>query len=100
MKADKSNSDDGKNDAAAIDLREIRELARRFSPDQIENCIRQQMEAGTNVCLKNEATEVVIGELAKAEFVRDLMDKGLSQNDAFRELARRIRQITRMKEVM
>ncbi len=74
-----------------IHIREIRELAKRFAPEQIENCITQQMQEGANVCDMSGTTEYVISELAKASFVRDLMDKGMSMTDAVRELAKRIR---------
>jgi hypothetical protein len=74
-----------------IDVKEIRELAKKFSPEEIETCIKQQLEEGTNVCEITGPTEYVIGELAKAEFVKALMGKGMSLTDAVRELARRIR---------
>jgi hypothetical protein len=74
-----------------IDVKEIRELAKKFSPEEIETCIKQQLEEGTNVCEIKGPTEYVIGELAKAEFVKTLMGKGMPLTDAVRELARRIR---------
>ncbi|HAK88698.1 MAG TPA: hypothetical protein DHV16_07515 [Nitrospiraceae bacterium] len=70
---------------------EIRELAKKFAPEQIENCITQQMQEGMNICDISGPTEHVISELAKASLVRDLTDKGMSLNDAVRELAKRIR---------
>jgi len=76
-----------------MDISEIKELARRFSPEEIEGCITQQLETGENICLKDESTERIINELSKARFIRDLMEQGYSLADAFRELARRIRQI-------
>lgn len=76
-----------------IDLQEIKELSKRFTPEQIEGCITQQLETGENVCLRDESSEKIINELAKARFVRSLMDEGLSLADALRELARRMRQI-------
>lgn len=75
-----------------IDLQEIKELSKRFTPEQIEGCITQQLETGENVCLRDESSEKIINELAKARFVRSLMDEGLSLADALRELARRMRQ--------
>ncbi|MBA4348788.1 MAG: hypothetical protein C0415_02225 [Thermodesulfovibrio sp.] len=72
-------------------IKEIRELAGKFKPDEIEQCIAQQISEGTNICYIGGHTEHVVNELSKAEFVRDLMDKGMSMNDAVRELARRIR---------
>lgn len=77
----------------AIDFKEIRELAARFSPDEIEGCIMQQMEEGRNVCDLAGPTEFVINELSKASFVREQIDKGMSLMDAVRELARRIRNV-------
>lgn len=53
-----------------MDVREIRELAERFSLDQIEQCIGQQIETDANVCLRNESTEKIINELSKAPFIR------------------------------
>ena len=77
-----------------LDVREIRELAKKFTPEEIEGCITEQLSAGKNVCLVDNSTERIINELAKAEFVRRLMDKeGMSLADALRELARRMRLI-------
>lgn len=74
-----------------MNVREIRDLAKKFSPDQIEECITQQIETGENVCLRDYSTQVVVGELAKAEFIKKLMGDGMSLADALRELARRMR---------
>ncbi len=74
-----------------IDIREIRELARRFTPDEIESCIAEQIQSGSNVCEVSGPTEQVINELAKAQFVRQMTDRGTPQMQAVRELARRIR---------
>lgn len=76
-----------------IDLQEIKELSKRFTPEQIEGCITQQLETGQNVCLRDEPSERIINELAKARFVRSMMDEGMSLADALRELARRMRQV-------
>lgn len=74
-----------------MDIKEIREMAKKFTPEEIETCIKQQLREGANICEVTGPTERVIGELAKAEFVKDLMGKGMSLTDAVRELARRIR---------
>jgi uncharacterized protein YoaH (UPF0181 family) len=73
------------------DIKEIKELTKRFTPEQIEGCITQQIETGENICLRNESAEKIINELSKAEFIRDLIDEGMSLADALRELARRMR---------
>jgi phosphoribosyl-ATP pyrophosphohydrolase len=76
-----------------MDVREIKELAKKFSPEQIEGCIGQELETGANVCLRDESSEKVVNELAKAQFVRALVEKGVPLADALRELARRMRQV-------
>jgi len=75
------------------EVKEIKEVAKKFSPEQIEACITQQMDTGENVCLEDGTSEKIISELAKAEVVRGFMDKGISLSDALRELARRMRLI-------
>jgi uncharacterized protein YoaH (UPF0181 family) len=77
----------------SIDIKEIKEIAKRFSPEQIEGCITQQIDTGENVCLTDESAEKIINELAKAQFIREMMENGMSLADALRELAGRMRQI-------
>ncbi len=74
-----------------IDIREVRELARRFTSEEIERCIQQELKEGENICDVKGPIEYVVGELAKAEVVKKLMEEGMSITDAIRELARRIR---------
>ena len=76
-----------------MDVKEIKELAKRFTPEQIEGCITQQLETGKNVCLKNPSAEYIINELSKAEFIKKLMNEGMELADALRELAKRMRSI-------
>ena len=77
-----------------MDIREIRELAKKFTPEQIEGCITQQVETGKNVCIENESTEKILNELSEAGFIRELMGNGMTLADALRELARRMRRIS------
>ncbi|MCX8027465.1 MAG: hypothetical protein N3A62_06395 [Thermodesulfovibrionales bacterium] len=74
-----------------IDIAEIKELASRFTLKDLEWCITQQIEAGENICKKTGDHMEIINELAKANFVRELVEKGTPLNEAIRELARRIR---------
>ncbi|MGB9716379.1 MAG: hypothetical protein ACPL1G_08245 [Thermodesulfovibrionales bacterium] len=78
-----------------IFIKEIKELAKRFTSEEIESCIQQQLKEGENICDVKGPVEYVIGELAKAEFVKKLMEEGMSISDAVRELARRIRLVQR-----
>lgn len=82
--------------AIDMDIREIKELAEKFSPEQIEGCITQQLDTGENVCLRDASSEKIINELSKAQFVRDLIEKGMSKADALRELAHRMRQMQKI----
>lgn len=70
---------------------ELKEIAKRFTPEQIEGCITQQIETGENICLTDENSDKIITELSKAGVVRNLMEEGMSLADALRELARRMR---------
>lgn len=75
----------------AFHITEIRNLARKYTPGEIEGCIRSQVEEGSNVCHNEGPSEKIINELAKAAFVRDLMEKGVPASEAIRSLAERIR---------
>lgn len=70
---------------------ELKEIAKKFTPEQIEGCITQQIETGENICLTDENSDKIITELSKAGVVRNLMEEGMSLADALRELARRMR---------
>jgi hypothetical protein len=76
-----------------MNIKEIKELASKFTPQQLENCILQTVENGKNECEITGEVEEVINTLAKAQVVRELMDKGMGQMEAIRELAKRIRKI-------
>ena len=76
-----------------MDVKEIKDIARKYSPEQIEGCITQQLETGKNVCLKDASTEHIINELSKAEFIKRRMAEGMELADALRELAKRMRNI-------
>ncbi len=72
-------------------IAEIRELARRFSPAELETCIQQQLSGGSNPCEEEGSPEDTISVLAKAEYVRHLVENGMPLGAAIRELGRRIR---------
>ncbi|MBF0317783.1 MAG: hypothetical protein HQL04_06370 [Nitrospirae bacterium] len=77
----------------SVQLKEVRELANRFTPAEIETCITQQLQDGINECKMGGPTDHVINELSKAEFVRTRMEAGLTLTDAMRELAKKIRNV-------
>ena len=79
------------NQDSGIHVKEIRELARRFSAEQIEKCIQAELEDKTNPCYQDEDIMTVVNVLSKAEFVKSLVEQGWRLPDAIRELGRRIR---------
>jgi hypothetical protein len=81
-----------------MDTGDLKKLAEKYSPEQLEACIRQQLEKGENACDLVDETDEVITALSKAEVVRELMDQGLTFSQALRELGKRIRAIYSTEE--
>ena len=75
----------------AIDIKEIRQLARMFSPEEIEHCIEMHLRQEKHKCPLTGTDEHIINTLAKAQFVRKRVNEGASLIDAIREIAERIR---------
>lgn len=93
-----TTNDEARSPHPDIHLAEIRALAQRFSPDELEACIREQLAEGANVCEPSGRTEEIVGVLAKAEFVKALMEKGFTLPAAVRELGRRMRAVQQLGE--
>lgn len=81
-----------------LHLAEIRTLAQRFSPEELEACLNDQIQKGENVCESSGRTEEIVSVLAKAEFVKALMGKGATLPEAIRDLGRRIRALQQQGE--
>lgn len=77
----------------SMDTKDLKKLIDQFSAEQLETCIRQQVEKGENACDIVDETDEVIAALSKAEVVRELMDQGMTFSGALRELGRRIRAV-------
>jgi len=76
-----------------MDTKELKKLVEKYSPDQLESCILQQLSKGENECELVDGSDDVITALSKAGVVRELMDHGMKFSDALRELGRRIRAV-------
>ena len=72
---------------------DLKNITEKYSADQLEACIRQQLAKGENACEIVDGSDSVIEDLSKAEVVRELMDQGMKFSDALRELGRRIRAV-------
>ena len=79
-----------------MNIKEIKELAKKFSPEQLELCINQTLKMGKpqlEGCEVSGDVVEVLNTLAKAQTVKELMEQGMTEIEAIRELARRIRKI-------
>ncbi len=79
-----------------MNIKEIKELAKKFTPEQIESCIQETLKIGKPTlegCDVSGDTLEILNTLAKAETVRELMEQGMTEIEAIRELARRIRKL-------
>ncbi len=79
-----------------MNIKEIKELAKKFTPEQIEKCIDQTLKIGKPTlkgCEVSGDVMEILNTLAKAETVRELMEQGMTEVEAIRELARRIRKL-------
>ncbi len=76
-----------------METKELKKLVEKYSFEQLESCIVQQVSKGENECELVDGSDEVIAALSKAEVVRELMDEGRSFSEALRELARRIRAV-------
>ncbi len=74
-----------------IDIKEVRKLANMFTIEEIENCIALHLRKEKHSCPLTGTDDHIINELAKAQYVRDRVDKGVLPLDAIRELAEKIR---------
>ncbi len=76
-----------------METKELKKLIEKFSAEQLETCIQQQVEKGENACNIIDETNEVIATLSKAEVIRELMDEGRTFAEALREVGRRIRAV-------
>lgn len=78
-----------------MNIKEIKELSMKFSPQQIEKCINETLKNGrplTEGCNPSGDIIEILNTLAKAQTVRELMEQGMSQVEAIREIAKKIRE--------
>ena len=83
-----------------MNLKEIKEIAQKFTPEEIEMCINETLKNGEpspQDCKVSGDIVEKLDTLSKAQFVRGLVEKGYSEIDAIRELARKIREIQSLK---
>ena len=72
-------------------MAKIRALVTRLNLDTIERCQDLALRGERNSCFQASRSEDVINVLAKAGFVSQLIQKGMSLPVAMRELGKRMR---------
>ena len=78
----------------SVNIKEIRSLAVTYNADSLERCLQSQLVRGENVCRSGDDTGELVSLLAKAAFVRSVVDKeGVSVNEAVRVLGARMRRV-------
>ena len=73
---------------------QVRELAAQHESDELETCMEEQINTGSNSCVVEGDAERAMGILAKAGFVKSQQAQGKTMQEAMRELGKRIRQFT------
>ncbi len=72
----------------------VRELASRYSHDELEHCITQQLTDGVNPCLAENDPDTVVAILAQASYVSEWVKKGFSLPQGMRALGAQRRQFS------
>lgn len=76
----------------SVSIKEIRKLAAGFSAGSLERCLDSQLDVGENVCMRRGDSEEIVSLLAKAVFVRNVVEREeVSINNAVRVLGARMR---------
>lgn len=76
-------------------IQHVRELAEKYSHDELERCIDQQIMEGTNSCQCCETAEETVNVLSKASWIKKQIEDGHCQSvtDAIRKLAASMRAV-------
>ena len=77
-------------------MKKIKELAEKYSSEELEKCIDQHLREGQNVCFFGTDDTETMNKLSKASYIKQLVEKGESENvtDAIRKLASSMRGMT------
>lgn len=79
------------NNDARMDLKEIRELAAKYSVAELDSLVEEMLRTEGDALQSDAERSELFNSLVKAETVRGLMDQGMSEGEAIRELGRRMR---------
>ena len=81
-------------------MKDIREMAEKYSHSELEACIQQQIEQGSNDCFKGETPDETMAVLSKASFVKKQVEDGKAGSvlDGVRQMAASIRSLGQNKK--
>jgi len=89
----KTQSQQNQQTHATMHIAEIRELAKQFDADSIQQCMERARQNKPNPCYTAGEQEEVMNVLAKADFVTAQIQQGRSMAEAIRELGKRVRSL-------
>ena len=73
-----------------MNLRNIKDISEKYTSEEIHKCIDNYLKTGEQKFLID--SDDIIGDLSKAEFIRNLMEEeSMTQVEAIRELANKMR---------
>ena len=76
----------------------IRALAQNFSAAELDHCLARQIEMQSNRCLVCADNVMSVDLLARAAWVRNLVEKtGVTPDQALRKLGHRMRRVHRLQ---
>jgi hypothetical protein len=75
-----------------MNIKSIRELAQKYTAEELEACIEDEIGLMKNACYLGDSPEETVDSLSKASYIRQMMDReNLPLNEALRKLAQTIR---------
>jgi hypothetical protein len=74
-------------------LTAVRALVGKFDAAAIGQCLNLVVRGETNPCFRAASEEEVVTVLARAAFVAEQIQQGLTMGEAIRELGRRMRSL-------
>lgn len=78
----------------SVNVSQIRELAGHYAAGELQGCIQEELESGSNTCVLTGDQAEVISILSMAGFVRARMEQeDISLSQALRILGRKMRRV-------
>ena len=85
--------------ARGTSIKVVRELARSYGAAALDRCLTAQIETQTNDCVVCVDSARSVDLLARAVYVKNRVEeKGVTFNEAMRELGLKMRSVQQMKD--